>query len=258
MADPDTFAGAGPPDAAGWVLGVLDPEESGRFETHLESCPECQQAVAEFGIRCAPADVRPAGRAAGRGPRAAAGPAGPDPGQSVRGGQQSPAQQPVARRPTRMLALAASVLVAAGIAIGLLLSGGAPAGAYALTFHLGTGLSASASGTVRCRRLTAAGRCSSPQTTCPSRGRGCSISAGGSGRETGPVIPAGSARAPLPSARPGPRPYRCGPRPIRTASQRWRSPWTMPPSPASQGGSSCPAPSTTTADLRPRPSPGVD
>ena len=31
------------------MLGVLDPEESGRFETHLESCPQCQQAVTEFG-----------------------------------------------------------------------------------------------------------------------------------------------------------------------------------------------------------------
>ena len=48
MADPATLAEAGHPDAAGWVLGVLDPEESGRFESHLESCPECQQAAAEL------------------------------------------------------------------------------------------------------------------------------------------------------------------------------------------------------------------
>ena len=48
MADPDASAQAGHPDAAGWVLGVLDSKEAGRFETHLESCPECQQAVAEF------------------------------------------------------------------------------------------------------------------------------------------------------------------------------------------------------------------
>lgn len=37
------------PDAAGWVLGVLDPEDSALFEEHLQSCEECQQAVAEFG-----------------------------------------------------------------------------------------------------------------------------------------------------------------------------------------------------------------
>src|ERR1700733_12294315 len=49
MADPDSLAEAGHPDAAGWMLGVLDPEKSGRFETHLESCPECQQATVELG-----------------------------------------------------------------------------------------------------------------------------------------------------------------------------------------------------------------
>jgi anti-sigma-K factor RskA len=37
------------PDVAGWVLGVLDPDDSVRFEEHLRSCEECQQAVAEFG-----------------------------------------------------------------------------------------------------------------------------------------------------------------------------------------------------------------
>ncbi len=49
MADPNVPAEAGHPDVAGWVLGVLDPEESTRFEAHLPSCPDCQQAVAEFG-----------------------------------------------------------------------------------------------------------------------------------------------------------------------------------------------------------------
>jgi hypothetical protein len=50
---------------------------------------------------------------------------------------------------TRMLALAAAVVVAAGISIGLLLSGGTPAESYALALHSATGLPASASGTVR-------------------------------------------------------------------------------------------------------------
>ena len=97
-----------------------------------------------------------------------------------------------------------------------------------------------------CGRLIAVGRSSSPRSTCPSRGPASSTSAGGSGRGTGPVIPAWSAREPSPSARPGPRPYSCGLRLIRTTSRPSRSPWTAPPGPASRGGSSCPAPSTTT------------
>jgi len=48
-----------------------------------------------------------------------------------------------------MLALAAAVIVAAGISLGLLLSGGTPAETSPLALHSGTGLSASASGTVR-------------------------------------------------------------------------------------------------------------
>jgi Putative zinc-finger len=45
MADPDVAHA----DVAGWVLGVLDPDESERFEAHLETCDECQQEVAELG-----------------------------------------------------------------------------------------------------------------------------------------------------------------------------------------------------------------
>ena len=36
------------PDAAGWVLGALDPAEAQSFEDHLQSCAECQTVVAEF------------------------------------------------------------------------------------------------------------------------------------------------------------------------------------------------------------------
>jgi anti-sigma factor RsiW len=36
-------------DTAAWALGILDPDDSARFEAHLESCEECQQAVTEFG-----------------------------------------------------------------------------------------------------------------------------------------------------------------------------------------------------------------
>jgi anti-sigma-K factor RskA len=45
---PDATPELGHPEAAGWVLGALDPEETKRFEQHLRSCGECQTAVAEF------------------------------------------------------------------------------------------------------------------------------------------------------------------------------------------------------------------
>jgi anti-sigma-K factor RskA len=48
MADVDAFAEAEHQDAAGWALGILDPEDRKRFVTHLYSCPECQQAVADL------------------------------------------------------------------------------------------------------------------------------------------------------------------------------------------------------------------
>jgi predicted anti-sigma-YlaC factor YlaD len=36
------------PDAAGWVLGVLEPEDADRFAEHLPSCADCRAVVAEF------------------------------------------------------------------------------------------------------------------------------------------------------------------------------------------------------------------
>jgi Anti-sigma-K factor rskA/Putative zinc-finger len=44
-------AAAQPPhlDAAGWLLGALDPAESVAFEAHLETCKECQEEVASLG-----------------------------------------------------------------------------------------------------------------------------------------------------------------------------------------------------------------
>jgi anti-sigma factor RsiW len=35
-------------DAAGWVLGALDPGDAAAFEAHLQDCSECQVSVAEF------------------------------------------------------------------------------------------------------------------------------------------------------------------------------------------------------------------
>jgi anti-sigma-K factor RskA len=161
MADPDTFAGAGHPDAAGWVLGALDAEDSSRFETHLESCPECQQAVAEFastaqlltsvlpGVQLADGPEPPPDLQARTLARVA---------EAARGAEVATETQAAwAAGPNswwrswspRILALAAAVIVAAGTAIGLLLSAGSAAESYALSLHSGTGSPASASGTVR-------------------------------------------------------------------------------------------------------------
>ncbi len=54
------------PDAAGWVLGALDPADAHAFEAHLRSCEACQATVAGFepvarGLRiAAPAAEPPA------------------------------------------------------------------------------------------------------------------------------------------------------------------------------------------------------
>jgi hypothetical protein len=130
------------PEAAGWVLGTLDQDDADWFAWHLPSCPDCRAAVAEFGltarllVTAAPADLAPPGLQA----------------RTLAGVTQAAT---TARRihrwrgwSTRMLALAAAVVIAAGTTI-VLLSGGTPAETYALALHPGTGLSASASGTMR-------------------------------------------------------------------------------------------------------------
>jgi Anti-sigma-K factor rskA len=131
------------PEAAGWVLGTLDPDDAEWFAGHLPSCLHCRAAVAEFGptarllATAAPADPAPPGLRARTLAGVARAAAGARRNRRWRGWS------------TRMLALAAAVVIAAGISIGLLLSGGTPAETYALALHSGTGLSASASGTVR-------------------------------------------------------------------------------------------------------------
>lgn len=44
----DEYCAAGGLDAAGWVLGALDPGDAERFARHLSSCRLCQQTVAEL------------------------------------------------------------------------------------------------------------------------------------------------------------------------------------------------------------------
>ena len=136
MPDPDPELAH--PEAAGWALGTLDPGDAEWFAGHLPSCPDCRAAVAEFGptarllATAAPADLPPPGLRARTLARVATKP------------RQSRRWSWSART------LAAAVIVAAGTSIGLLLSsGGTPAESYALALHSGTGLSASASGTVR-------------------------------------------------------------------------------------------------------------
>jgi hypothetical protein len=131
------------PEAAGWALGTLDPGDAEWFAGHLPSCPDCRAAVAEFGptarllTTAAPADLAPPGLQA----------------RTLAGVAQAATAARRNRRwrgwSTRMLALAAAVIIAAGTSIGLLLSGGTPAEIDAFTMHSGAGLSASASGTAR-------------------------------------------------------------------------------------------------------------
>jgi hypothetical protein len=131
------------PEVAGWVLGTLDPGDADWFAGHLPSCPDCRAAVVEFGptvrllATVAPADLAP--------PELRA--------RTLAGVAHAATQARRNRRwrgwSTRMLALAAAVIIAAGISVGLLVSGGTPAAAYALALHSGPGLSASASGTIR-------------------------------------------------------------------------------------------------------------
>jgi len=131
------------PEVAGWVLGTLDPDDADWFAGHLPTCTDCRAAVAEFGpaarllTTAAPADLAPPGLRV----------------RTLAGVGRAVTEDRRNRRwrgwPTRMLALAAAVIVAAGLSLGLLLSGGTPAGSYALVLHSGPGLSASASGTVR-------------------------------------------------------------------------------------------------------------
>ena len=111
------------PDAAGWVLGVLDLDDASRFARHLPSCPDCQAAVNEL-------------RSAAGMLQTAAPTALPPPGLQARTlarVQQAAAETRSAAAPTRrrgwwrgwnprMLALAAAVVIAAAVSTGLLLS----------------------------------------------------------------------------------------------------------------------------------------
>ncbi len=44
----DDYCAVGWLDAAGWVLGALDPGDAERFARHLRACRACQLTVAEL------------------------------------------------------------------------------------------------------------------------------------------------------------------------------------------------------------------
>ena len=140
MADPDTFAEAGHPDAAGWVLGVLDPGESGRFETHLKSCPQCRQAAAELGSAAQMLTaVRPGAPLAD----------GPEPPPDLQARTlarvRRAARKSAWRRwgPRRTLSAAAAAVAAAVAAIAVILASSSPALAFTIPLHPPHGTTAS-------------------------------------------------------------------------------------------------------------------
>lgn len=131
------------PDAAGWVLGILDLDDASRFARHLPSCPDCQAAVDELrptaGLlqTAAPTALPPPGLQAwtlARVQHAAA--------------EARPPAAPARRRVwwrgwnRRMLGLAVAVVIAAAVSTSLLLS--RPGGlSFTIPLHPAAGQAAS-------------------------------------------------------------------------------------------------------------------
>ncbi len=139
------------PEAAGWVLGVLDSADADHFAGHLRSCPDCRAAVAELGPAArllqtaAPSAALPsaleARTLAGVAQAAAA---------ARRGGGPSGKRSRWRSWNVRMLALAAAVVViAAAIGTGLALSRPSPGETYTIALRSGPGLAASGQAVMR-------------------------------------------------------------------------------------------------------------
>jgi Anti-sigma-K factor rskA len=149
------------PEAAGWVLGVLDGFDAERFGGHLRSCPDCQAAVRELGPAArilhsaAPAGLPPPGlqarTLASVAQAAAAAQRDAVPGQRDAVPAQRdavPAQRGEKRSRwrgwnVRMLALAAAVVLAAAVGAGLALSRAPSAETYTMALHSQSGQPAS-------------------------------------------------------------------------------------------------------------------
>jgi anti-sigma-K factor RskA len=128
------------PDAAGWVLGVLDPDDSARFEEHLRSCQECQREVAELG---------PAARLLQTALPAIELMETPEPPADL-GARTVARVERAARKPTwrrrsvQLIAVAAVVVIAAVVAITTSLTQPAPALAFSFSLSAPSGGTASA------------------------------------------------------------------------------------------------------------------
>jgi anti-sigma-K factor RskA len=143
MDDPDSrgLAQTEHPDAAGWVLGVLDPDDSARFSEHLRTCEECEQAVAELG---------PAARLLQTALPAIELMENPEPPADLAARTLArvaqAARKPTWRRPgVRLVAVgAAAAVIAAVVAITVSLIPSAPTLAFSFSLHAPNGGAASA------------------------------------------------------------------------------------------------------------------
>ena len=143
------------PDAASWVLGVLEPEDADRFAEHLPSCADCRAVVEEFGpaarMLATAAQAEPAltvlppadleARTLAAVAQAASATRRTD--RRVRRAdlrvRRADRRADLLRRwrdwPVRVVSLAAAIVVAAAVSAGFLLSGSSPAQAYTTTLH---------------------------------------------------------------------------------------------------------------------------
>jgi anti-sigma-K factor RskA len=134
------------PEAAGWVLGILDAGDADRFAAHLPSCPDCRAAVAELG---------PAARLLPTAAPDAAPPPALQAATLARVAQAAAAAREGGKRSrwrswnVRMLALAAVVVLVAGLGAGLLLSRSSSGETYTVSLRPGPGLAASGQAVVR-------------------------------------------------------------------------------------------------------------
>ena len=124
------------PEAAGWVLGILDGFDAERFAGHLRSCRDCQAAVAELGPAArmlhsaAPADAPPPGMRARTLASVAQAAAA-----AQRGDQRGERRGQWQGLNVRMLALAAALVIVVSVGAGLALSRTPPAAAYTVALH---------------------------------------------------------------------------------------------------------------------------
>lgn len=163
---PNGNIGSAHPPAADWVLGTLGPAEREEFQRHLDGCPHCQAAVAEFAdfgqtLRHLPPAVEPSPDleariitsvlAASIAQRAAVPvpPVAEPSGAEAPGGGATIIRFP--RRPGRrgLLAIAGAAAAAVIAAVVVILpgGGGTPAGALSIRLTSPTGQAATGTAT---------------------------------------------------------------------------------------------------------------